>query len=190
MGKRAELELEAIRRYAEGIEIPAISAEIGVSENSLRTWKKRAGTEWDDARKVARQSQIASMEDVGARLRRSREIASQMMGSSKDQGAVGMVLNQTLQTMLYDLMNQLDTAAIDPEDMGHMSKLLGNISLALGRTEQAASINLKREREIRKDEREKALQDAAEKAANTAQQAGVSPDTIQIIRRDILRMAA
>lgn len=185
MGKRAELELEAIRRYAEGMEIPAISAEIGVSENSLRTWKKRAGTEWDDARKVARQSQLASMEDVGARLRRSREIASQIIGNAQDQSAVGMVLNQTLQTMLYDFMNQLDTATIDPEDMGKVSKLLGNLSLVLGRTEQAASINLKREREIRKQ----ALEDAAQTVETTAKQAGVSEETIQIIRRDVLRMA-
>jgi DNA-binding transcriptional regulator YiaG len=185
MGKRQELELEAIRRYADGMEIPAISEALGVSENSLRDWKKRAGTEWQDARTSARQSQLVSMEDVGSRLRRSREIASQLMGSSRDQGAVGMVLNQTLQTMLYDLMNQMDTAAIDPDELGKVSKLLNNISLALGRTEQAASINTKREREIRKDEREK----AAETATEIARQAGVSPDTVDKIWKEVLRMS-
>jgi transposase-like protein len=189
MGKRQELELEAIRLFADGNEIPAIAGLIDVSENSLRDWKKRAGTEWQEARAAARKSQLTDMEDVGSRLRRSREIASQIIGSSKDQGAVGMVLNQTLQTMLYDLMNQMDTAVIDPDDMGRMSKLLGNISLVLGRTEQAANINMKREREIRKDEREQALQDAAETMSTTAAAAGVTPETIQRIRRDVLLMA-
>lgn len=185
MGKRAEMENSAIRLYAEGMEIPAISAEIGVSENSLRDWKKRAGTEWDEARGVCRKGYVASMETVGSRIARSREIAGQMMGSSKDQSTVGMVLNQSLQTMLYDLMNQLDTAAIDRDSMGPMSKLLGNISLALGRTEQAASINLKRELEIRKDEREK----AAGAATEIARKAGVSPETVDKIWKEVLRMS-
>lgn len=182
MGKRQELELEAMRRYAEGMEIPAISVEIGVSENSLRDWRKRAGTEWDDARRAARQSQIASMEDVGSRLRRSREIATQMMGSAKDQSAVGMVLNQTLQTMLYDLMSQIDTTAIDSDDMKNMSKLLGNFSLILGRTEQSASINLKREQEIRKQ----ALNDAADSVEKAAVQQGMNAEQAMFWRQQVL----
>jgi len=186
MGKRQELELEAIRLYADGNEIPAISTLIGVSENSLRDWKRRAHPEWDEARRAARKDKLASMEDVGSRLRRSREIASQLMGSSKDQSAVGMVLNQTLQTMLYDLMDQLDTSAIDPDNMKNMSKLLGNISLALGRTEQAASINLKREKEIRKDEREKALQDAGNAIEKAAIQQGMNADQAAFWRQQVL----
>jgi hypothetical protein len=186
MGKRADMELEAIRRYAEGMEIPAISAEIAVSENSLRKWKTRAGTEWGDARKAIHRSGIASMEDVGARMRRVRHMASEITGNAQDQSALGLVLNQTLQTMLYDLMNQMNTAAIDPDDMGKLGKLLGNLSLVLGRTEQAASINLKREAEIRKHEREKTLQDAAEMVKKTATKAGADDELIERIRADIL----
>ena len=43
MGKRAEKEQAAIELYAGGMEIPQVSAELGVSENSLREWRKRAG---------------------------------------------------------------------------------------------------------------------------------------------------
>lgn len=150
MGKRQELEMAAIRLYADGNEIPAIAVTLDVSENSLRDWKRRAGPEWDDARRAARSAQLADMEDVGARIRRSREIAAQITGSAKDQSAVGMVLNQTVQTMLYDLMSQIDTAAIDPEQLGTMSKLIANLTLALGRTEQAAARNQKTAAEIRK----------------------------------------
>lgn len=185
MGKRQELELEAIRLYADGNEIPAIAEQLDVSENSLRKWKGRAGTEWQDARKAARQSQLASMEDVGSRLRRSREIAAQMAGSAKDQGAVGLVLNQGLQTMIYDVMEKIDTVNVDPEEIGKLSKVIGNLTLALGRTEQAGSINLKREREIRKQ----ALEDAAgevEKQADTMQ---LKPATLDYIKKVIYGLA-
>lgn len=185
MGKREELEIEAIRLYAEGVEIPILSRRIGVSENSLRAWKKRAGTEWDDARRVARADRIVAIEDVGSRLRRSREIAAQLVGSARDQSAVGMVLNQTVQTMLYDLMDKIDTANVDPENYGSLSKLIANLTLALGRTEQAASINQKREQEIRKQ----ALAEAADKVEQVAKQEGVTAETIQRIRRDVLLMA-
>lgn len=182
MGKRQERELEAIRLYADGVEIPAISEALSVSENSLRKWKQRAGTEWQDARVAARKSQLADMEDVGSRLRRSREIASQIIGSSKDQSAVGLVLNQTLQTMLYDLMNNLDTSVIDPDDMGRMSKIITNLTLALGRTEQAASINLKREAEIRKQ----ALSDAADAVETAAVQKGMNAEEAAFWRSQVL----
>jgi len=191
MGKRQELEIEAIRLFADGEEIPAISARIGVSENSLRQWKKRAGTEWQEARKAARQSSLVDIEDIGARIRRSREIAAQITGSAKDQGAVGMVLNQTVQTMLYDLMSQIDTANIDPEEMGRMSKLIANLTLALGRTEQAAAINLKREKEIRKqalDEAAKAVDEIA--AASKGKKGGLTDEAADMIRRKILGIGA
>ena len=186
MGKRQEQELDAIRLYAEGNEIPAIADELGVSENSLRKWKKRAGTDWQDARRVARKSQLVDMETVGSRLRRSREIAAQMAGSAKDHGEVGLIINQGLQTMIYDAMERLDTINVDPDALGKLSKTIGNLTLALGRTEQAASINLKREKEIRKQ----ALEDAAKTVETSAKAAGVSAEAIQEIRRDVLRMAA
>lgn len=191
MGKRQEHELEAIRLYAEGLEIPAISARSRdegwyVSENTLRKWKDRAGNEWPDARKAARQSQLVDMETVGSRLRRSREIAAQMTGSAKDHGEVGLILNQGLQTMIYDVMERLDTINIDSDEVGKLSKTISNLTLALGRTEQAGSINLKREKEIRKQ----ALEDAALTVEKTAKAAGVSAEAIQKIRRDVLRMAA
>lgn len=184
MGKRAELEIEAIRLYAEGNEIPAIAAALEVSENSLRKWKARAGTEWADARKAARADRIVAIEDIGSRLRRSREIASQITGSARDQGAVGLVLNQSVQTMLYDLMEKIDTTtAIDPDDMGKMSKLIGNITLALGRTEQAASRNLKTAAEIRKT----ALNDAAAAVESEAKRQGASAATIDSLRAAIMQ---
>ncbi|NVO00024.1 MAG: DUF3486 family protein [Geobacteraceae bacterium] len=190
MGKRQDHELMAIRLYADGMEIPEISQkskEEGwyVSENTLRKWRDRAGTEWQDARKAARASTLVNMEDVGSRIRRSREIASQIMGDAKDQSALGLVLIQTLQTMLFDLMGQINTVSVDPDELGGLTKMVTNLTLALGRTEQSMSRNQQNAAEIRKQTTEK----AAEIAGDTAKQAGVSAETIAIIRRDILRMA-
>ncbi len=61
---------------------------------------------------------------------------------------------------------------------------LKHLSLSVVRLERAASENVKRDEDIRKQERAK----AAEAMASTAQQSGVSPETIERIRRDVLRM--
>jgi hypothetical protein len=178
MGKR-DREIDAIRLYADGTEIPdiaKISKKEGwyVSENTLRDWKKKAGPEWDDARAAARKSSLVNMEDVGSRLRRSREIASQLMGDSKDQGAVGMVLNQALQTGIHDLIGQIQTINFGDDDaVDRNIERINKLTLSLGRTEQSASINQKREREIRKDEREKALQDAADAVKDATSKAPI-----------------
>ena len=195
MAKRGEQEPKAIRLYAEGVDIPEISRVSReenwyVSENTLRKWKDdtRPGDggpdEWDQARAAVRKSYVASFETVGARLRRSRDIANQITGSAKDQSAVGMMLNQSVQTMLYDLMERVDTTDIDADNMGVMSKLISNITLALGRTEQAASRNLKTAADIRKQ----AFEEAAKTATDVARQAGVSDETVDAIWRDVLRM--
>lgn len=185
MGKRQDNELDAIRLYADGNEIPAIADELGVSENSLRKWKKRAGTEWDDARKAARQSQIANIEDVGSRIRRAREIATQITGNAKDQGELGLLLNQGLQTMVFDLMGQIQTVGLDADDIGPLTKLLNNLSLALGRTEQAASRNQKTALEIRKQ----AFQDAATEVEKQADTMQIKPETLDFIKKVIYGLA-
>lgn len=189
MGKRQDSELEAIRLYAAGKEIPAIAAELGVSENSLRKWKSRAGTEWQDVRRAARQSQLVSIEDVGSRLRRSSEIATKMAGSAKDQGTVGLILNQSLQTMIYDVMEKIDTMNVDPDEIGRVTKMINTLTLAHGRTEQAGSINLKREAEIRKQTLAEAIK-AVDEVAATGKKGGLSDEAANEIRRKILGIGA
>lgn len=188
MGKRAEKEQSAIELFAAGKEIPQISIELEVSENSLRSWKKRAGTEWDEARAACRRGMIASMEDVGSRLRRSREIASALGGKAglEGQGQMGQVVNELLRSLLYDLSAQVQTEGLlGGEEMAATIDQLKGLALTMHRLESAANLNLKREAEIRKQ----ALADAADKVEETAQQAGVSAETIQKIRSDVLMMA-
>jgi len=183
MGKRAELELEAIRLYAEGKEIPAISDLIGVSQNSLREWKKRAGDEWDEARRVTRNSVVANTEDVGSRVRRSREIASKLLGDSRSQSDMGLALNQALQSGIYDLIGQIQTIDIDDEDaVSRAIERVNMLTLSLGRLETAAFRNTKNEQEIRK----KALEDAADAVEKTAVQQGMNAEQAAFWRQQVL----
>ncbi|MDA8428926.1 MAG: DUF3486 family protein [Geobacteraceae bacterium] len=183
MGKRAEMENAAIRLYAEGMEIPAISDEIGVSENSLREWKKRAGNEWDEARAACRKGFVASMETVGARLLRARQISDQLTGDAKSQGRMGLSLNQAVQTMIYDVIGQMQTTGIlDPETMTGTIDQLKGLSLTLARLEQAAGLNLKREAEIRKQ----ALTEAADNVEKAAIQQGLNAEQAAFWRSQVL----
>lgn len=184
MGKRAEKEQAAIRLYAEGKEIPQISAEICVSENSLREWKRRAGPEWDEARAACRKGYVASMETVGSRLARAREISATLTGDAKAQGQMGLSLNQALQTVVWDLLGQMQTAGtISAEDFAASIDQVKGLTLSLTRLEQAAALNLKREAEIRKQ----ALEEAAKKVeSNLRKSRGASDELIEQIRADIL----
>lgn len=184
MGKRSDLEPAAIRLYAEGKEIPQISAELGVSENSLREWKKRAGSEWDEARAAARRGFVASFEEVGARLRRSREITDRISGDLKSQGDMGAIINGALRTMMYDVLNQITTTdLLDPETMTATIDQMNRLALMLNRAEAAAERNRKTAEEIRKQ----ALEDAAKRVVSGLRKSrGASDELIERIRADIL----
>lgn len=187
MGKRSEQEPEAIRLYAEGREIPQISDELGVSENSLRAWKKRAGTEWDEARAACRKGMVASFEDVGARLRRSREITDRISGDLRSQGDMGAIINGALRTMMYDVLNQIATTDIlDAEQMTATIDQMNRLALMLNRAETAAERNRKTAEEIRSQ----ALKDAVDSVEKVAKKGGLSAQTVDDIRRQILGIAA
>ncbi len=123
------------------------------------------------------------MEEVGAKLRQSREIADMWVGKlgNEPQGKVGKLLNEMIRTMAFDAALSMQDGDEPPDP-----KLLKELSLSIKHLEDAASVNEKREREIRKQ--------AAESAAETADQAlrrqGMSRDTIQSIKQQILGIAS
>ncbi len=128
------------------------------------------------------------MEEVGAKLRQSREVAQMYISQvgAAPQGQTGLLINEMLRSMAFELSLKMQESDVeDPESMGATIGQLKNLALTMQRLEQSATINVKRESEIRKQ----AVEQAAEKAADVAQQAGVSADTIQRIRRDVLMMA-
>lgn len=164
MAKRSAFEPRAIQLFAEGMEIPEISRvsdEEGwkTSENTLRQWKNTTRPtgggldEWEQARADARSSFLSKMDEVGARLRRSREIAAALGGKAglKGQGEMGIALNELVRSLLWDISAKIQTEAVlDPEEMDATIAQLNRISLTLQRLEQASNLNLKREAEIRR----------------------------------------
>ncbi len=127
------------------------------------------------------------MAEVGEDLRQSREIADMWIGKlgAAPQGNVGMLVVEIVQTMSFELGMMLKRGGIDPENAPETIKMLKDLALTSMRLEKSASDNVKREKEVRKQ----ALEEAAKQASETARLAGVSPDTVDRIWKEVLRMA-
>lgn len=119
------------------------------------------------------------MEDAGAKIRQSREIAEMWIGKlgSQPQGEVGKLLNEFTRTMAFETAMHLS----EEEDPIH-PKMLKELSLAIKHLEDAASVNERREREIRKQ----VALDAANSAEKVAKAAGLTKDSVDKIKSEIL----
>jgi len=105
------------------------------------------------------------MEEVGSKLRQSREVAQMWIGKlgAEPQGEVGKLLNEMVRTIAFELTMKLaegDIEDIDP-------KMIKDLATGIHRLEKAASENVKLEEEIRKKERER-LKEAALTAVDQA----------------------
>jgi len=94
------------------------------------------------------------MEEVGAKLRQSREIAQMWVGrlGAEPQGQVGHLLNEMIRGLAFDCAMALSEGeeAVPP-------KMLRDLAMAVERLEKAASENVKRDEEIRKQAAARAL---------------------------------
>ena len=93
-----------------------------------------------------------------------------------------------VQTEVFDVLVELQEAEAQDDPVERV-KLLGRVAKSIAELSRA-SVNQKKwqvtmETRVREEERQK----AAEAATATAKAAGVSPETIAVIRRDILGMA-
>lgn len=127
------------------------------------------------------------MEKVGSRLTESREMAKMWIGKlgSAPQGEVGKMLNEIIRTLAFET-----TMRIAEDDVPASPKLLSQLALAVQRLEASATDNLKRDEEIRKQERVRAAEEAAETAASSMTKRGMSKEAIDAIKRDILGISA
>jgi hypothetical protein len=124
-----------------------------------------------------------SVEQVMGRYREAQEIAGVWVTQlGKDPNSdVGRLLAELLKTVAFTTMAEMgtDEKAQDPRDIMFLAK-------ALGELERAQTINVDRELKIRREVAEKAAA-VIEKAARAE---GLSAETIQRFRRDILGVAA
>ena len=125
------------------------------------------------------------MEEVGAKLRQSREVAQMYIAQvgAAPQGQSGLLINEMLRSMAFEVSLKMQEAdADDPESMAATISQLKNLALTMQRLEQSATINVKREGEIRKQ----ALNDAAKTAVSEVKKNGLSDEAADQIRRKIL----
>lgn len=125
------------------------------------------------------------MEEVGAKLRQSREVAQMFIShvGAAPQGQTGLLINEMLRSMAFELSLKIQEADLeDPESMAGTINQIKNLALTMQRLEQSATINVKREGEIRKQ----ALDDAAKTAVTEVKKNGLSDEAADQIRRKIL----
>ncbi len=122
------------------------------------------------------------MEEVGSKLKQSREVAEMWVGKlgAQPQGQVGHLLNEMVRTLAFDCAMNLSEGDEPVEP-----KMLKDLSIAVERLEKAASENVKRETEIRKQ----AFTEAADQAAKIAKKGGLSAERVQELRKEILGIA-
>ncbi|HHK75271.1 MAG TPA: DUF3486 family protein [Rhizobiales bacterium] len=127
------------------------------------------------------------MREAGEKLRQSREVARMWIGKlgAAPQGQVGNLVNEILRTLAFDLSLKLQNEELTAESLPGVISQVKGLSLAVQRLEASSTMNVKREAEIRKQ----ALEQAAAAASETARDAGVSPETIKRIQRDVLGMS-
>lgn len=119
------------------------------------------------------------MEEVGAKLQQSREMANMWIGKlgAAPQGQVGKLINEIIRTMAFDTAMHMseDDEPVPP-------KMLAQLALAVQRLESAANMNEEREKQIRK---EMALE-AAEAAEESMRGQGMSREAVDTIKKQIL----
>lgn len=153
--------------------------------NAILSELREAGQLPEDAPEKVSKSAVnryaLRMEAVGAKLRQSREVAEVFISQvgAAPQGQVGLLINEMLRSMAFDLSLKLQDADIsDPETMTATIDQVKALALAVQRLEQGATINVKREAEIRKQLQEKTLQAVDELA-------GAGPMTADMLKAKI-----
>ena len=132
----------------------------------------------DRVSKSAVNRYAVKMEEVGAKLRQSREVAKMWIGrlGAEPQGEVGKLLNEMVRTLAFEVTMNMAEGEIEKVD----PRMLRDMSIAIEKLEKAASENVKREAEIRK----KALEEAAN-VIDKHKRKTLDPETLRVIREEV-----
>jgi hypothetical protein len=124
------------------------------------------------------------MEDVGAKLRETREVARMWIGKlgSEPQGEVGKLLNELVRTLAFRAAMKASEA---DEDEPIDPKLLKSLAVSVYRLERAANENAVLEDKIRK----KTLLQAAAAVDEAAQAQGLDKEQARFWREKVLGVA-
>ncbi|QBH96796.1 DUF3486 family protein [Limnobaculum zhutongyuii] len=122
------------------------------------------------------------MEEVGARIRQAREISEVWVSKLGEAPTsdVGKMVQELVRTLAYDTTLKLTESpnTVSPKE-------LNQLALFSQRIEQAAMVSHKREKDIRAA----FAAEAADVAGKAARSAGLSKETVNTIKRQILGIA-
>lgn len=120
-----------------------------------------------------------NFEELGKRMRQSREIASVWVDKlgSEPQGDVGRLVMEMLRNLVFEATGEMYDST-QPLDL----KAVNALALATHRLETANRHSLERE----KQQRQAALEEAAKHAEGAGKDMGLSDEAIQAIRRRIM----
>ncbi len=123
------------------------------------------------------------MEEVGAKLQQSREMAKMWIGKlgAAPQGQVGKLINEIIRTMAFDTAMHMSEGE-EPV----APKMLAQLALAVQRLESAANMNEERDKKIREEAAQQAREEAAERVTEAAQARGMSEDDAKFWREKVL----
>ena len=117
--------------------------------------------------------------------RQAREVAEAYLErcGADSRNKMGKVINEQIRLAAYDLMLEIDEIKEKPEiDATALTDILLKVSKSLREIEQAEKLNAERTATIRKD----TLEEAAKAVEATAKSDGLSADTIDKIKKQIL----
>lgn len=125
------------------------------------------------------------MRSVGQKLRESRQVAEVWIAKlgSEPGGRLGHLVTELIRSLAFDLSLKLQEGELTEESLPGVVSLVNKLALTAQRVERASDISQNREAKIRQSEREKAADIATR---SLSRQKGLSPDTIETIKRDIL----
>jgi hypothetical protein len=123
------------------------------------------------------------METVGKEIRAMRESTEMWVAQfgAKPTGETTQLLLEMLKTQHFKLLMEANS---DPDKLLD-AKTINSLALALNRLENAAMLNMKREKEVRKAFAE----ELAEEVDSTAKQAGLTKEGANLIKQQILGLA-
>lgn len=128
------------------------------------------------------------MNEVGEKLRQSRDVAEMWIGKlgAEPQGKMGNLINEMIRSLSFDVSLMLSEGELTEESLPGVIDMLKDLSLTTARLEKASSENVKREAEIRKQERERAAEEAASVVEETAKAQGMDEEQVKFWRAKVL----
>lgn len=130
------------------------------------------------------------MEKFTRKNRESREVAkifAEQIGAA-DQTEIGKMTIQMIQTSVFEVMGVLqDNDELGAKDIEGVVESLKGLALIVQRVEKASSISYEREKEIREDERDAALSEAADNVQAAAEARGMDREGVNYWREKVLK---